>query len=131
VYDTNGNSIIGSLVNKEEFDKLINYTMQEKSIGTWIDGRTIYRTIYHIVASGNSTATVNISGLNYNEAWVDFSNSFCQYNGVMTSSGVTWCNNPSSNGDYGLVYINADRIMNVKNNSSNTREYYITLNFTR
>lgn len=136
VYDENGNNISDVTLSptlKNFVDNLANYTSSEVAIGTWINGKTIYRTYYNITVSANSTATVDLSGLGYTKVWLDFGASFCHYaNGnVNTSSGLVWCNNPSSNSDYGLTYINASRVLNVKNNTEGPRIYYIFLNYIK
>lgn len=105
------------------------FSTDEKQIGVWIDNKPIYRKIYEKQVSANSTdnSIYLMTALNYDTIWINQGKSFCQY-GANTSSGINWYNGTS---DYGLVYINPSGNLNIKNNSGNSRTYYITLEYTK
>lgn len=111
--------------------KLAVYSTTEKAVGIWIDGKTIYRRTYTKSVSKNTTGTIDLSGIAYSLLWINHGMSFNTYNGVATSSACQWVNNPSSNSDYGLMYVNANKVLNIKNNSGSDRTYYITIEYTK
>ena len=100
----------------------------ERVIGLWF-GKPLYRRTITKNVPANSQGTVDLSSYGYATIWVDHGNSFNQYSGTQTSSGTQWTNNDQFN-DYGLVYINPSRVLNIKNWSASNRDYYITLNYT-
>ena len=106
-------------------------TSEIKTNGIWINNKPIYRKVIEKTVNSNTTGTVDLSGLGYDVIWVNQGKSFNQYNTTASSSGVSWANNPSSNSDYGLVYINQSKVMNIKNNSGANRTYYVTIEYTK
>lgn len=112
-------------------EELLTYSNTEKAVGTWIDGRTIYRRTLTQVVNSNSTATIDITGWGYNNVWINHGMTFNTYDGQYSSSASQWANNPSSNSDYGLIYIQARKYINIKNQSGNQRTYYITVEYTK
>lgn len=53
-----------------------NYSTEEQKIGTWIDGKPIYRKTLQISNSGGTTTSVDLSSLNISNIFFDFSKSF-------------------------------------------------------
>ena len=106
------------------------YSSSEIAVGTWIDNKTIYRRTYEISVAANTTDnSTDLSSLGYDKVWVNNGESFNYYGGnTNTTSGVNWYNGSS---DYGLVYVNPSKILNVKNMSGSTRYYYIVLEYTK
>ena len=107
------------------------YSADEKAVGTWIDGRTIYRRTLTKVVNSNSTGTIDVSGYGYYNIWINHGMSFNLYDGQYSSSSTQWVNNPPANNDYGLIYIQQRKMINIKNNSANNRTYYITIEYTK
>lgn len=109
------------------------YSTEEQIIGTWL-GKTLYRkTLSNINIASMKTTIIDLSQYNLNNfdnIWIDNSNSFNQYAGNKSSSNVNWMNN-SDFKDYGMVWINGSGMLNIKNNSSADRIYYITLKYTK
>lgn len=95
----------------------------------WIDGKPIYRKVINKSVPSNTIGQIGLSGLNYDTIWVNQGKSFNQYSGTQTSSPTNWIN--SDFNDYGLCYINDERILNIKNKTNSDRTYYITLEYTK
>lgn len=129
VADINGDNAV-NVLDEIENASLEVYSTTEQAIGTWIDGKTIYRKTYEISVGANTTNTsTNLSSLGYNRIWINDGKSFNYYNGnTNTTTGINWYNGTS---DYGLAYVNANKILNVKNISNSARYYYITLEYTK
>lgn len=79
--DKNGNELVPDTINK-----LQTYSTEEKVIGTWIDGKPLYRKTITVVISGAITGTVqnfqfnhNISNIKY--AWVEVATHDISQNG--------------------------------------------------
>lgn len=106
------------------------YSTSEQWTGKyWIDGKKIYTISFTIEVAANSTNTKALNNLNYHMVWIDNQNSFNTYGGNNTSAPISWINNNFS--DYGITYINGNRVMNIKNNSASSRVYYITIRYTK
>lgn len=127
IYVRNSNGVYEEFIKKSEEV----YSTEEQRIGTWIDGKPLYRiTIPNIAVGANKQVTVDLSKYNYNEIWIDNGNSFNHYDNLnLTSSGVNWINNDFT--DTGMAWINQNKTMNVKNNSRFDRTYFITLKYTK
>ncbi len=127
IFIKNDNNIYEEFTKKQEE----NYSEQEQIIGTWIDGKPLYRiTIPNIAVGANKQVAVDLSKYNYNEIWIDNGNSFNHYaDSNLTSSSVNWIN--TSYEDSGLIWINQNKTMNVKNHSTSDRTYFITLKYTK
>lgn len=97
---------------------------------TWINNKPIYRKVYTISVSANSTnSSTDLSSLGYDVIWINQAKSFNYYGGNTTSSSpVSWY---SSSSDAGNVWVNDRGILNIKNNSSSARVYYLTIEYTK
>ena len=127
IFIKNSNEVYEEFIKKSEEV----YSTEKQRIGTWIDGKPLYRiTIPNIAVGANKQVAVDLSKYNYNEIWIDNGNTFNHYaNSNLTSSGVNWINNDFI--DTGTVWINQNKIMNVKNHSTSDRTYFITLKYTK
>lgn len=131
-------SIPSEYVTESELNKAIanltggssdnNFSSEEQIIGTWF-GKPLYRKTLTTVVEGNSQGSISLSNLNYDQIWINQGKSFNQYDGNNTSSAINWVSN--INNDYGIVYINVGKNVMIRNNSSQTRQYYITLEYTK
>ena len=71
IEDTINNNRETVTISKEEYDRLKNantYTTNEVAIGTWIDGKTIYRKIIEIPSGVPTSGVVNTVG---DYSWID------------------------------------------------------------
>lgn len=129
IYVRNSNGVYEEFIKKHEEV----YSTEEQRIGTWF-GKTLYRkTLSNINVASMKTNIIDLSQYNLNNfdnIWIDNSNSFNQYAGNKSSSSVNWMNN-SDFKDYGMIWINGNGMLNIKNNSNANRIYYITLKYTK
>ena len=75
-YEVAGNGRDTVTISKEEYEKLKNannYSTEEKIVGTWIDGKNIYKKIVPVVITGNTAHNIdNLDTLvNYDLMWYD------------------------------------------------------------
>ena len=61
------------------------YSTEEKVIGTWIDGKPIYRKTFYLTGSNSSTS---ITSLNTDKVWVDVSASYITWQVTSTQKRV-------------------------------------------
>lgn len=104
---------------------------KEIEIGKWVEGnvkKTIYRKVIVKNVNKNTQAQENLSSLNYTCIWINWAKSFNQYSGNLSTSAIGWYNGTT---DYGLCYINASKTLNIKNQSTADRKYYIVLEYTK
>ena len=114
----------------EQVDNPDSYSAEEvKTNKVWF-GKPVYRKVITITVNAGTTGQVDLTSLNYSKIWINHDTSHCEYSGETSSSGVNWYNKGTSD-DYGLVYIGANRTMNIKNATVNNRNYYITLEYTK
>lgn len=129
IYVRNSNGVYEEFIKKHEEA----YSTEEQRIGTWFE-KTLYRkTLSNINVASMKTTIIDLSQYNLNNfdnIWIDNSNSFNQYAGNKSSSSVNWMNN-SDFKDYGMIWINGGGMLNIKNNSNADRIYYITLKYTK
>ena len=55
---------IVSTGSREESDNNNQYSLEEKTIGTWIDGKKLYRKVY-VIEDFSSSSQIDLSNLNY------------------------------------------------------------------
>ena len=91
---TNINTNIGDITSLETSDKTNivtaineintkqNYSTTEQEIGTWIDGKTIYRKAFYISSFPNNTTTTMAHGLSVS--------SFTKISGIATDDSTVW-----------------------------------------
>lgn len=106
------------------------FSANETVVGKWINNKPIYRKIIHKTVNANSSdSTTNLKVLNYEKIWIDFGNSFSHYGGnTLTSSSITFY---TSSSDMNHCYVNYNGILVINNTSTYSREYFITVNYTK
>lgn len=115
--------------NYEELEEMSKYSTTETKIGTWINGKTIYRkVITGTINSGLNTIPINAS---YDDVWVDLGHSF-----IKGSNRVT----PLARADYRSENYSVGAVIDVSGNqifvitgtdSSLAGTAYITIEYTR
>ena len=110
-------------------DRVVYSTTEEVATGeTWIDGKPIYRKVFTTTVEATSTKDIDLSSLNFYEAWVDHGNSFSHYGGRSSSSAVVFY---ASSSDYGLCYLNTLGNLTINNHNPNPRTFYVTIKYTK
>ena len=110
----------------EEIDDANEFSMTEKVIGTWIDGKPLYRkTVTFTPTDTNQNNYVhNIS--NVNRIWVDDGNSFLAINNISLPV------NYSRGADYLYTHANSDNVtMKISANGWLNYPAYVTLKYTK
>lgn len=108
-------------------DKGEVYSTEEQRIGTWIDGKPLYRIIKEYDVSAKETQSNDISSIPYDTIFINFGKSFNRWV-VNSSSSIIW---NTSDDDKGNVWINYGKKLNILNSSNATRHYWITLEYTK
>lgn len=103
------------------------YSTEEKRIGTWIDGKPLYRIIKEYDVSAKETQSNDISSIPYDTIFINLGKSFNRWSDN-TSSSIIWNTGDS---DKGNVWINYEKKINIINSSNATRHYWITLEYTK
>lgn len=113
----------------EEFIKKNSeiYSTEEQRIGTWIDGKPLYRIIKEYDVSAKEIQSNDISSIPYDTIFINFGKSFNRWV-VNSSASIIW---NTSDDDKGNVWINYEKKLNISNNSNATRHYWITLEYTK
>lgn len=114
---------------QKEYEELAKtYSTTEKKIGTWIDGKPLYRKVVIIDSVGNNVnmqVALNISNLD--KAWIDESSSFLGNDAE--TLGINWFYTTS---DYIRTWINKSNGIRIKSPSSlSAFTGYITVNYTK
>ena len=110
-----------------------SYSTSEQMIGTWVDGKPLYRKTIQKTVAANATLNFNLTDLGINNAdviFIDVGNSTAHYN-TPVGGAYSSINFYSGTNDYGNVYVNYDRQLVIKNNSGSNRDMYITLKYTK
>ena len=108
-------------------DKGEVYSTEEQRIGTWIDGKPLYRIIKEYDVSAKETQSNDISSIPYDTIFINLGKSFNRWVDN-SSASIVW--NTSDN-DKGNVWINYEKKLNILNSSNATRHYWITLEYTK
>lgn len=113
----------------EEFIKKNSeiYSTEEQRIGTWIDGKPLYRIIKEYNVSAKETQSNDISSIPYDTIFINLGKSFNRWSDN-TSSSIIWNTGDS---DKGNVWINYEKKINIINSSNAARHYWITLEYTK
>lgn len=113
----------------EEFIKKSEevYSTEEQRIGTWIDGKPLYRIIKECDVSAKETQSNDISSIPYDTIFINLGKSFNRWVDN-SSASIVW--NTSDN-DKGNVWINYEKKLNILNSSNAARHYWITLEYTK
>lgn len=113
----------------EEFEKKSEevYSTEEQRIGTWIDGKPLYRIIKECDVSAKETQSNDISSIPYDTIFINLGKSFNRWVDN-SSASIVW--NTSDN-DKGNVWINYEKKLNILNSSNAARHYWITLEYTK
>lgn len=112
-------------------NKDVYSTTEIKTNKIWIDGKPIYKTVYQKTVNANITdsSTDLYSLLAYDSIWINYGDSFSQYgSNTKTSSSLNYY---ISSSDTNYSYINGNGVLVIQNKSSNKRDYYITLEYTK
>lgn len=123
IYVRNSNGVYEEFIKKSEEV----YSTEEQRIGTWIDGKPLYRIIKEYDVSAKETQSNDISSIPYDTIFINFSKSFNRWD-VNSSSSIIWY---TSDDDKGNVWINYEKKLNILNSSNATRHYWITLEYTK
>lgn len=106
------------------------YSTEEQEIGTWIDGKPIYKKTYvNTVASGTDN-TFSISDLNYDSIWIDMSNSY-----IIQSNYTFPLMDYRTSEDFKRTYLKTDtksiRALVGSQLANTSRTYVTTFNYTK
>lgn len=123
IYVRNSNGVYEEFAKKSEEV----YSTEEQRIGTWIDGKPLYRIIKEYDVSAKETQSNDISSIPYDTIFINFGKSFNRWV-ANSSSSIIW--NTSDN-DKGNVWINYEKKLNILNSSNAARHYWITLEYTK
>jgi hypothetical protein len=120
-------NVVNGLPNADDLRNV--YSTEEKIVGTWINGKDIYRKTMVVNVAANTTGKVDLSAIDYETIWFNQAATFNVYGtSTVTTGAVTWYNGTD---DYGLVYVQPTKLMNIKNSSKSDRVYYLTLEYTK
>lgn len=104
------------------------YSTEEKIIGTWIDGKPIYRkSLNYVTSSTNFTA--DISSLNIDKIFIDFSHSYFEQGDFSLPLGIygssTDWNRPFYNKNTKTLYFQFGSVYTM------SKDIWITINYTK
>ena len=129
-------------VDKEEYEKLkkdvedlkaknSNYSTTEQEIGTWIDGKKLYRKVIDFGAlPNNSTKEVLHNVTNVDNIYINYGASFVKQNGTNYKFGVTHTNTSSMSAQW-ETYVDSTKIY-IKTGSDRTGySAYVTIEYTK
>ncbi len=127
IYILNDNNVYEKII--ETVDKNTFYSVNERMTNKiWVDGKPIYRrTIITSVKANTTDTSISISNIPYDTIMINQSESYNTW-GTNSTGGLTW--NLSSS-DYSHCWVNTDKNIRIINNSSATRTYVITLEYTK
>lgn len=123
IFVRNSNGVYEEFTKKQEEI----YSTEEQRIGTWIDGKPLYRIIKEYDVSAKETQSNDISSIPYDTIFINFGKSFTRWV-VNSSASIIW---NTRDDDKGNVWINYEKKLNISNNSNATRHYWITLEYTK
>ena len=123
IYVRNSNGVYEEFTKKSEEV----YSTEEQRIGTWIDGKPLYRIIKEYNVSAKETQSNDISSIPYDTIFINLGKSFNRWSDN-TSSSIIWNTGDS---DKGNVWINYEKKINIINSSNAARHYWITLEYTK
>lgn len=123
IYVRNSNGVYEEFAKKSEEV----YSTEEQRIGTWIDGKPLYRIIKECDVSAKETQSNDISSIPYDTIFINLGKSFNRWVDN-SSASIVW--NTSDN-DKGNVWINYEKKLNILNSSNAARHYWITLEYTK
>lgn len=98
-----------------------NYTQEEQRIGTWIDGKPIYRKVFVVSVTDHYITVGTITNLDI----ITSCNSYLHRNGNDYHNINNWGKNDQ---DYGITYRHNN---DIEFDSSYTGTLYITLEYTK
>ena len=102
-------------------DDKFNYTQEEQRIGTWIDGKPIYRKTFVVPVTGHYTTVGNIPNLDI----ITSCNSYLHRGGSDYHNINNW---GQTDQDFGTAYRHYN---DIEFNSSYKGTLYITLEYTK
>ena len=123
IYVRNSNGVYEEFIKKNSEI----YSTEEQRIGTWIDGKPLYRIIKEYNVSAKETQSNDISSIPYDTIFINLGKSFNRWSDN-TSSSIIWNTGDS---DKGNVWINYEKKINIINSSNAARHYWITLEYTK
>ena len=109
------------------------YSTTETKIGTWKDGKPLYRKVIEkqIAANTNSTENLSTYGItNQNVVIIDVGSSYAKYTNDVGGGYAPIVYNVSSS-DRATVYVNGLGQLSIQNQNTNQRTYVITLLYTK
>ena len=110
------------------------YSLSEKRIGTWIDGKPLYRIMIPATVNSNTEGTISLitSGVpNPDTIIINVGKSVSHYNTSVVGGAYNNPNYYSSTTDYGNLYIDVNKVLHIKNTSGTQRQYYICIEYTK
>lgn len=91
--------------------------------------KPVYRRVFELNLNGNAQSYIDLSSIKYEYAWVNFGMTFNYYNNEsLSSASINWYAGAT---DFGLCWIQSARRLQVKNASSASRHYFITLEYIK
>lgn len=109
------------------------YSTDEVRIGTWIDGKPLYRKVIQKNVSAYANETYSLSSLgisNQDIVIVNLGKSTAHYSSITGGSYSTVSYYVSSD-DRAHVYVNMQHDLRIQNQNSDERTYYIVLEYTK
>lgn len=110
------------------------YSTTETVIGTWINGKPLYRKIISVLVAANTTSNTPLSDEGINNPDIIIINtgkSVSHYNINVVGGAYNNPNYYSTTTDFGNVYVDGNKSLNIVNRSSGQRQYYICLEYTK
>lgn len=104
------------------------YSEDEIHVGTWIDGKPLYRKVF----TGTSIGSISLSGLNIAEAFIDLAHSYIYWSGRYTPVQLTTTSSQNNNNMAGTYMNSAHTSLTLEAGSNiNVTKYIITLEYTK
>ena len=128
----NKNGVFEEFFNEDNINQ-DNHSLKEHKIGTWIDGKPLYRKVIQKTVASNTTDRYYLTDLGITNAdliIVNVGKSTAHYSNVAGQeySPVSYC---VSSTDRGNVFIDNYKRLAIANISTVQRIYYITLEYTK
>lgn len=106
----------------------LNYYIEETIVGTWIDGKPLYRKSYTVEGITATSYTFSLTDLNMDMCFFDFSHSIFKQGVVSLPFGIY-----DSNTDYNRVYFqnNNEVVFQFGSVYTMSKDLYFTIEYTK
>lgn len=109
----------GIVHNKTKLSDILTYSTDEKVVGTWIDGKPLYRKVY----STTSKANIDLSNLNYD--YIEIIRTRLKVSGYTRNPYYT------SSSDYFRTLIDAQKKLTIEASASSISNWTTVLEYTK